>query len=62
MKVLRNPHASYLPSIQKMGKKLTERYGAGVTFKAVGRTMEGVALSKDAKKYGRIDEIVKNRK
>ena len=59
MKVLRNPHASYLPSIQKMGKKLTERYGAGVTFKAVGRTMEGVALSKDAKKYGIVDKTPK---
>lgn len=59
MKVLQNPHASYLPSIQKMGKKLTETYGSGVQFKAVGRSMDGVKLSPDAIKYGIVDKTPK---
>ena len=59
MKVLRNPHASYLPAIQKMGKKLTEKYGTGVIFKSVGGAMEGVKLSKNAQKYGMTNKTAK---
>ena len=51
--------SDFLPAIQKMGKKLTEKYGTGVIFKSVGGAMEGVKLSKNAQKYGMTNKTAK---
>jgi hypothetical protein len=50
--ILKNPHASLHPALEKMSDALIKKYGSGVMFKVTGSSMDNVELNDRAKKGG----------
>jgi hypothetical protein len=50
--ILKNPHASLHPALEKMSDALIKKYGSDVMFKVTGSSMDDVQLNDKAKKGG----------
>jgi hypothetical protein len=59
MAILKNPHASLHPALQKMATSLQQKYGPNAIFKVTGRKLEGTKLSKQAIEDGIVDTTPK---
>jgi len=59
MAILKNPHGSLHPALQKMANVLQKKYGSNAVFKVTGRKLEGTKLNAQAKEDGIVDTTPK---
>jgi len=68
MKVIKNPHQSFLPAAQKIAQAVIKKFGPGISIQSTGKTIEGVDLTKEAQAAGivsktaKTDALIKERK